>query len=124
MAVDEDFSLVRCHDLSTSGISFYWPTAPKFDHVIVALAAQKGTTRVLAHVVFAGKQPDATGEYLVGCRFLRRLCRAKRRRGGPGAQLAYFRFPLCRFSRSCSPLFPSGEPARGGPWCRPAECAR
>ena len=75
MAVDEDFSLVHCHDLSTSGISFYWPTAPKFDHVIVALASQKGTTRVLAHVVFAGKQPDATGEYLIGCRFLRRLPR-------------------------------------------------
>ncbi len=75
VADDEDFSLVRCHDLSTSGISFYWPTPPKFDHVIVALASPKGTTRVLAHVVFAGQQPERAGEYLVGCRFVRRLPR-------------------------------------------------
>jgi hypothetical protein len=75
LSVEEDFQLVRCHDLSTSGISFYWPTSPKFDHVIVALASQKGTTKVLAHVVFCGKQPGEPGEYLIGCRFLRRLPR-------------------------------------------------
>ena len=74
-AIDEDFQLVRCHDLSTSGISFYWPTAPNFDHVIVALASPKGTTRVLAHVVFNGQQPGEPGEYLIGCRFVRRLPR-------------------------------------------------
>jgi hypothetical protein len=73
--VDADFQLVRCHDLSTSGISFYWPTAPKFDHVIVALAGPKGTTRVLANVVFSGLQPGEPPEYLIGCRFIRRLPR-------------------------------------------------
>jgi hypothetical protein len=75
MAVDEDFQVVRCHDLSTSGISFYWPTTPKFDHVIVALASPKGTTRVLANVVFCGKPTDEAGEHLIGCRFIRRLPR-------------------------------------------------
>jgi hypothetical protein len=73
MPLDGDFQLVRCHDLSTSGISFYWPTAPNFDHVIVALASPNGTTRVLAHVAFQGRQPGDHGEYLIGCRFLRRL---------------------------------------------------
>ncbi|HEY1786070.1 MAG TPA: PilZ domain-containing protein [Pirellulales bacterium] len=70
---DADFHLVRCHDLSTSGISFYWPEPPNFDQVIVALASPKGTTRVLARVMFHGPQAGQQGQYLIGCRFLRRL---------------------------------------------------
>ncbi|HEX4146345.1 MAG TPA: PilZ domain-containing protein [Pirellulales bacterium] len=70
---DNDFHLVRCHDLSTSGISFYWPTSPDFDQVIVALVSPKGTTRVLARVMFHGPQAGQQGQYLIGCRFLRRL---------------------------------------------------
>jgi hypothetical protein len=70
---EADFHLVRCHDLSTSGISFYWPTSPNFDQVIVALASPKGTTRVLARVMFHGPQAGQQGQYLIGCRFVRRL---------------------------------------------------
>jgi hypothetical protein len=70
---DADFHLVRCHDLSTSGISFYWPTSPNFDQVIVALVSGQGTTRVLARVMFHGPQAGQQGQYLIGCRFVRRL---------------------------------------------------
>ena len=70
---EADFHLVRCHDLSTSGISFYWPTAPNFDQVIVALAGANGTTRVLARVMFHGPQAGQQGQFLIGCRFVRRL---------------------------------------------------
>ena len=70
---EADFHLVRCHDLSTSGISFYWPTSPNFDQVIVALVSPQGTTRVLARVMFHGPQAGHQGQYLIGCRFVRRL---------------------------------------------------
>jgi hypothetical protein len=70
---DADFHLVRCHDLSTSGISFYWPSSPDFDQVIVALASPQGTTRVLARVMFHGQQGGQQGQYLIGCRFIRRV---------------------------------------------------
>ena len=49
---ESDFHLVRCHNLSTLGIAFYWPTMPIFDQVIVALALPRGTIRVLARVMF------------------------------------------------------------------------
>jgi hypothetical protein len=70
---ESDFHLVRCHNLSTLGIAFYWPTAPIFDQVIVALALPQGTSRVLARVMFYRPQAEQLGQYLIGCRFVRRL---------------------------------------------------
>ena len=70
---ETDFQLVWCHDLSTAGISFYWSTAPDFEQIIVALASPKGTIRVLARVLFFNPQAVEMGQYLICCRFVRRL---------------------------------------------------
>lgn len=70
---EADFHLVRCHNLSTLGIAFYWPTMPTFDQVIVALALPQGTTRVKARVIFHCPPAGQQEEYLVGCQFVRRL---------------------------------------------------
>ncbi|HEX4145727.1 MAG TPA: hypothetical protein VHY91_19635 [Pirellulales bacterium] len=70
---DNDFQLVWCHDLSTSGISFYWSTRPDFDQVVVALASPTGTIRVLARVLSYGPLAVQLGQFLVCCQFVRRV---------------------------------------------------
>jgi hypothetical protein len=69
---EADSHVVRCHNLSKLGISFYWPTMPNFDQVIVALNSPQGTTRLLAHVMFQRSLAGQQGQYLIGCRFVRR----------------------------------------------------
>jgi hypothetical protein len=69
---EADFQVVCCHNLSTLGISFYWPTVPNFDQVIVSLALPHGTLKLLARVIFHRLQAGHEGQHLIGCRFVRR----------------------------------------------------
>jgi len=69
----EHFHQVRCQDLSTSGLSFYWPSVPDFQHLLVRLGDCQNEVCLVARV--ARSQPVAPNddtEYLVGCKFLGR----------------------------------------------------
>jgi hypothetical protein len=68
------FREVRCQDLSASGISFYWPCLPDFEHLLVRLGDEQNEICLVARV--ARSQPlgqDEGTEYLVGCKFLGRV---------------------------------------------------
>jgi len=71
---NDDFNVVELSDLSEDGFSFYWPTVPSSDMVIVGLKVQGELAYLLAEVrsciAIAGV---ASGKYRVGCRFVKRL---------------------------------------------------
>jgi hypothetical protein len=70
----DHFHEVRCQDLSASGLSFYWPCLPDFEHLLVRLGDQQNEVCFVARV--ARSQPVVQGdgtEYLVGCKFLGRV---------------------------------------------------
>lgn len=73
---------VRCHEISQEGISFFYPTAPEQERLIIALGSQALETLVLAEVryhvpaqaVALFDPTNAVNErFLVECTFLRRL---------------------------------------------------
>ena len=69
----EDFRQVRCRDLSPNGFSFLSYRQPSTDHVVVALGAVPFKFFV-AKIVHSGPSEKTLGQdYLVGCRFVRRL---------------------------------------------------
>jgi hypothetical protein len=69
----DDFRQVQCRDLSPSGFSFIAHRQPTTDHVVVALGAVPFKFFV-AKIVHSGRSENTLGEdYLVGCRFVRRL---------------------------------------------------
>jgi hypothetical protein len=65
---------VRCHDVSTKGISFFLPESPDFQRLIVALGAQDRPVFMWADVMYS-KVVYMYGQvgYLVGCKFIARL---------------------------------------------------
>ena len=65
---------VRCHDISGQGISFFWPSEPDFDHLIISLGNDQDLLFMAAQVMHF-KPIDLHGvtTYLVGCRFIRRV---------------------------------------------------
>lgn len=69
-----DFLPIRCRDISKSGFSFWLDTPPDFEELIVRI--QKGTSAVFvgAEVIHVTRHAaGATQEFLVGCRFTKRL---------------------------------------------------
>ncbi len=69
----EDFRLLCCHDISSGGFSFFSPDRPTFDQLVVALG-RAPFVYMIAQVLHARPVEDEpSGNYLVGCRFLRRL---------------------------------------------------
>jgi hypothetical protein len=65
-----EFRQVRCRDISTSGISFYWPTPPDYDRVVVRLGAGPNAIEVTARVVrFEPVDGGSGAAYVVGCQF-------------------------------------------------------
>jgi hypothetical protein len=70
----ESFHLVRCFDLSASGISFFSLSEPTYRSVVVALADFERTVYVTARVRHwrAGFW-NRRHQYLVGCQFERRV---------------------------------------------------
>ncbi len=82
-----EFFVVRCHDLSIGGFSFYLDREPEFRQLVAAIDGSPGAAYVVARVAHwrevggaaadsTDPQPsdgDQTGSFLVGCQFLRRL---------------------------------------------------
>jgi hypothetical protein len=68
----DEFVPVSCHDLSTCGIAFYWPSEPDFAKAIVGLGNPPNVTYVRARVVRHARS-KATGRVLVACEFIDRL---------------------------------------------------
>ncbi len=68
------FREVVCHDLSTTGISFFLPHPPGFRLAVITLGNSTDKTAMLIRVVHSTGH-DATGHnrYLVGCQFVRRV---------------------------------------------------
>jgi hypothetical protein len=65
---------VRCRDISGQGVSFFWPTAPQFEHMIISLGSDIDLLFMAAQV--ARSRPaelDGAAMHLVECRFLRRM---------------------------------------------------
>ena len=70
--ISHSFQGVKCHDLSTTGISFLWPGKPAFSVALISLELPHGKIVVKVQVVHAHEFDSDTGEYHVGCRFLER----------------------------------------------------
>lgn len=64
---------VHCYDLSTHGISFYWPSKPAFSIALISLELPAGKFVIKAQVVHVQEVDSQTGEHVVGCRFLERV---------------------------------------------------
>jgi hypothetical protein len=70
---ESEFTSIRCHDISTGGLSFAWATKPSFHYVVLALKNAHSETYVLAQVSFYHRHPLEPEQFLVGSRFVRRL---------------------------------------------------
>lgn len=69
-----EFQKVRCRDLSTSGLSFFWPELPEFRRVVVKLGDGVTAIHVTARIVRAEPVDDTSRPaYLVGCQFTGRV---------------------------------------------------
>jgi len=65
---------VRCQDISGQGISFFWPTQPDFEHLIITLGSDHDLLFMAAQVMhFKPIEIDCERTFLVGCRFIRRM---------------------------------------------------
>ena len=69
----EDFRQVQCRDLSPRGFSFLSHRQPTTDHVVVALGAVPFKFFVAKIIHSSPSENELSQDYLVGCRFVRRL---------------------------------------------------
>ncbi len=65
---------VRCHDISGKGVSFFWPRAPQFEHVIISLGSECDLLFMAAQVAsYKPAEMDGAAMYLITCQFIRRM---------------------------------------------------
>lgn len=65
---------VRCHDLSTTGFSFFTPTMPSRETIVAVFGSETENVVLLAQVRYVKRVAKGeTNLYLVGCKFLRKL---------------------------------------------------
>jgi PAS domain S-box-containing protein len=70
---NHQFRPMRCRDISPTGFSFFSPTPPDFQDLIVALGGESTTTYLAARVMHATIiERDNKVAYIVGCRYLSR----------------------------------------------------
>jgi hypothetical protein len=69
----EMFVYVRCHDLSTGGISFLMKGEPKFEFGVIGLGPPHDRKFFVVHIVYRRPFKPGSGEYLVGCQFVERI---------------------------------------------------
>jgi hypothetical protein len=70
----EQFAKVRCHDISVSGISFFWPRVPDFESVIVSIGT--GEKLIFMHAQICDHKAvfmHNDVSFLVECRYVRRM---------------------------------------------------
>jgi hypothetical protein len=67
------FQPIRCQDISTTGISFYWPRIPDFEYVVVGLDTADACIHLTARITSVRPAPDQPGQLLVGCQFTGRI---------------------------------------------------
>ena len=69
-----DTVVVRCHDISSQGISFFWPDDPHFKHLLISLGNDEDMMFMAAEIVHS-KPVYMHGEwqYVVSCRFTKRM---------------------------------------------------
>jgi hypothetical protein len=67
------FFEVRFYDLSETGVSFLTRQPPLFKYGVVRLGDPPNAIFMLAEVRHCTARDDGSREYLVGCRFVRRL---------------------------------------------------
>ncbi len=70
---EEMFQPVRCHDLSTGGISFLLNEPPTFTFAVIGLGAAHPLQYLIIQKKYCYQCPSEEGQYLVGCRFLKRI---------------------------------------------------
>jgi hypothetical protein len=71
----EMFNDVRCHDLSTGGISFLHKGVPEFEFGVIGLGPDVKRNYFVIRVVYRREFKAGTDEYLVGCEFVKRISR-------------------------------------------------
>lgn len=64
---------VRCHDLSRSGISFYWPREPDFSNICLGLGTRGKRSWIKARVIHTRCIEGEEPRYLVGCALVERV---------------------------------------------------
>lgn len=69
-----DTVVVRCHDISRHGVSFFWPEVPDFEDVLVSIG-QGGDVTFMEARVRQSKSVYMHDElaFLVGCEFTKRM---------------------------------------------------
>ncbi len=67
------FQRVYCQDLSSSGISFFWPRIPDFEYIVMALETAGPPIYLTARVASVRPAPSHPNHLLVGCQFTGRV---------------------------------------------------
>ncbi|MCA9124221.1 MAG: hypothetical protein H6822_34035 [Planctomycetaceae bacterium] len=73
LPLQEDFRQVQCRDLSPRGFSFISYRQPTTEHVVVALGTVPFKFFVAKIIHSSPSESELNQNYLVGCRFVRRL---------------------------------------------------
>lgn len=73
LPLQEDFRQVQCRDLSPKGFSFLSYRQPETDHVVVALGTVPFKFFVAKIIHSSPSENELSQNFLVGCRFVRRL---------------------------------------------------
>ena len=69
----EMFKYVRCHDLSTGGVSFLLQGLPKFEFAVIGLGPAEQRKFFVIRVIYRREFKPGTNDYLVGCEFVERI---------------------------------------------------
>ena len=72
MPRQQEFSWVECKNLSSRGLSFFWPEPPPFKRIVVALGGVPFIFMVSRIVHFA----EEGDHFICGCQFERRIGRS------------------------------------------------
>jgi len=73
MPAADEFFHVQCHDISAGGFSYFLPEAPEYDFLVLALGRAPFTFVIARAVHFETVETERGRQYLVGCRFLRKI---------------------------------------------------
>ena len=69
----EMFQYVRCHDLSTGGVSFFLLEPPTFEFAVIGLGVAPQFQYFVIQKAYCRRCDSMERQYLVGCQFLQRI---------------------------------------------------